>query len=106
MKRAVSFVSPVLAGVLAAGLLAGCGAAKIGKTEFADLCTKRMGSAEKCGCYADNVEKALSPEQFSKVASGAHQLRDVSGSTWIPNTVTSDATVSEALNAATTACFT
>jgi hypothetical protein len=102
MKRPVSFVSLVLA----AGLLAGCGAQAVGKSEFAELCTKRMGSADKCSCYADTVEKGLTPELFTRVANGAHQMRNMAGSEWIPSTVTSDEAVSAVLAEATSACFT
>lgn len=102
MKRPVSFVSLVLA----AGLMAGCGAQAAGKAEFAEVCTERIGSAEKCACYTDSVEKGLSPELFSRVATGAHQMRDMAGSDWIPATVTKEPAISAALAEATTACFT
>lgn len=101
MKRPVSLVPFVLA----AGLLAGCGGAKAGKAEFAQICAKRMASVEKCGCYVDSIEKALTPEQFATLAEGAHQNRDFAGAGWLPVKVQSDQAIAGALTAATTACF-
>jgi hypothetical protein len=92
--------------VLAASLTAGCGAAKVGKTEFAEACAERIGSTEKCGCYADSVEQALSPEQFQTLASGVHSMRDMAGSEWIPARVRNDAAINSAINDATAACLT
>lgn len=106
MKRRVSFVSLAPAAcILALGLASGCDGAKPDKAEFAQLCSKHMGSAEKCGCYADTLQKGLTPDQFGKVMTGAHDMRDISGSDWIPATVRSDAAISEALSTATTTCF-
>jgi hypothetical protein len=101
MKRPVSFVSLVLA----FGLAASCGATKIDKAEFAQLCAKRMGSAEKCGCYADNVQKALTPELFDKVALAVHETKDLGGTDWIPESVRRDETINAALGEAMKTCF-
>ncbi len=101
MKHPVSFV-PL---VLAAGLLAGCGAAKAGKEEFAQVCAKRMGNVQKCGCYVDSVQKELTPEQFAVLAEGAHQNREFAGEGWLPAKVQSDEAISTALTNATTQCF-
>lgn len=83
----------------------GCSAEDVGKDEFAGICAKRMGSAEKCGCYVDTIEKTLSPDQFAALAKGAHQNRDYSGADWIPNTVRSDPAIGDALSVATQTCF-
>lgn len=90
---------------LALVLVGGCAADAAGKDEFAGVCTQRMGSAEKCSCYVDTIEKSLSPDQFAALAQGAHANRDYSGASWIPNTLRADPVISEALSEATQMCF-
>jgi hypothetical protein len=84
-------------------LAAGCGAAKAGKAELAQVCAERMGSQAKCGCYVDSIEKDLTPEQFATVAQGAFDNRRMGE--MVPASLMSDATISSVLASATTACF-
>jgi hypothetical protein len=86
-------------------LIAGCGDGDAGKEEFASVCAQRLGSAEKCGCYVDAIEQALSPEQFATVVQGVHNNRDSPGADWIPNSVRTDPVVSSALSDASQSCF-
>ncbi len=103
MKRPVSFIASI---TLPLVLIAGCAAeAAAGKDEFASVCQKRLRSAEKCACYVESVEKALSAEQFARVAHGAHQNRDYSGADWVPHSIRSEREISSALDDATRACF-
>jgi len=101
MKRPVSLVASLL---MVGTLAAGCGAAKAGKAELAQVCTDRMGSQIKCGCYVDSIEKALTPEQFAQVAQGAFENRRMSG--MMPAALMSDPSIGGAIADATTACFT
>lgn len=102
MKRPVSLLASL--GV-SLGFLAACAAEAAGKDELSSVCQQRMRSAEKCACYVDNVEKALSAEQFAAVAHGAHENRTYSGADWVPNSVRRDQVVSAALDDATRTCF-
>jgi hypothetical protein len=100
MKRPVSLVASLLmVGMLAAG----CGAAKAGKAELAQVCAERMGSQTKCACYVDSIEKDLTPEQFAAVAQGAFDNRRMTG--MVPTSMMSDPTIGGVLASATTACF-
>jgi hypothetical protein len=103
MKRPVSLVASLVSAVI---LVSGCGAAKVGKTEFADICMKRMGNQQaKCSCYVDTIQASLTPEQFTTLVQGAYEVRDLGGSSWLPAKVQSDPTISDALNKGTKACF-
>lgn len=102
MKRPVSLFVPI---ALSVGLLAACGAEAAGKDEFASICQKRMKSVEKCACYVDSIEQALSDDQFARLAQGAHQNRDYAGADWVPHSVRSEPAISQALDEATSACF-
>lgn len=102
MKRPVSFVASLSVSL---GFLAACGAEAAGKEELANVCQQRMRSADKCACYIDSIEKALSAEQFARVASGAHDNRTYSGADWVPNSVRRDQVVNAALDDATRTCF-
>ena len=64
MKRPVSLLASL---ALALGV-AGCSAAAAGKTEVAGVCSSKMGSETKCACFADTLEKSLTPEEFGQVA--------------------------------------
>lgn len=103
MKRPVSLLASFTAGL---ALLGACAAEAAGKDEFAGICAKRMGSVEKCGCYVDSIEKTLTPEQFARLAKGAHQNREYSGADWLPNTLRAEPAINDALNEATQVCFT
>lgn len=105
MKRHVSFVPVSVAVLIAACFAAGCDDAKPDKSEFASICSKHMGSSQKCGCYADSLEKSLPADQFGKVLAGVHDVKDLGGSDWIPPTVRDDGPISQALSSARIACF-
>jgi hypothetical protein len=101
MKRPVSLVASLL---MVGTLAAGCGAAKAGKAELAQVCADRMGSQPKCACYVDSIEKGLSPEQFAQVAQGAFDNRRMSG--MVPSPLMADPAIGSVLADATTSCFT
>lgn len=103
MKRPVSLLASLGLGL---AMLGACAAEAAGKDEFAGICAKRMGSVEKCGCYVDSIEKTLSPDQFARLAKGAHQNRDYSGADWLPSSIRMEPAISDALSTATQTCFT
>ncbi|MDZ4759546.1 MAG: hypothetical protein SGJ21_00550 [Alphaproteobacteria bacterium] len=103
MKRPVSIVASLLA---FSSVLSACGASAAGKTEFTEVCLSRMGnSQEKCGCYVSSIEAALTPEQFARLAKAAHDNRQYSGSSWLPQSVHADTEISDALSSATATCL-
>lgn len=65
MKRPVSLVASLL---LALGIAGACSAAAAGKPQIASACSSKMGSQTKCACFADALEKGLTPEEFGTVA--------------------------------------
>jgi hypothetical protein len=101
MERPVSLVASLL---MVGMLVAACSGAKAGKAELAQVCTDRMGSQTKCGCYVDSIEKGLTPEQFAQVAQGAFDNRRMSG--MVPAPLMADPSIGGAIADATTACFT
>ena len=75
MKRPVSVVASLL---LAMGTLSACGAAA-GKTQVTAVCGTKMGSDAKCTCFADALEKGLTPEEFATVAKGIDDNKNFAG---------------------------
>lgn len=100
MKRPVSLVASLL---LTLGVAGACSAAAAGKPQMAEACSSKMGSAKGCACFADNMEKALSPEEFGQVAQAMY---DNKSSDMMPGRLGSDAKISGAFSQATMACFT
>ena len=101
MKRRVSLVASL---ILVGTMTAGCGAAKADKSDLAEACQARMGSAANCGCYVDSIEQALSPELFAQVAQGAADNRRMSG--MLHEHLMSQVAVRDALATAAKSCFT
>lgn len=100
MKRPVSLVASLL---LTLGVAGACSAAAAGKPQMAEACSSKMGSAQGCACFADNMEKALSPEQFGQAAQAMFDNKK--SSNMMPSTLGSDAKISDAFTQATMACF-
>jgi hypothetical protein len=65
MKRPVSLVASLF---LTLGVVGACSAAAAGKPQVTSACTAKMGSETKCACFADALEKGLTPEEFGTVA--------------------------------------
>lgn len=99
MKRPVSLVASLL---LTLGVAGACSAAAAGKPQMAEACSSKMGSAKGCACFADNMEKALSPEEFGQAAQAMY---DNKTSNMMPSTLGADAKISGAFSEATMACF-
>lgn len=99
MKRPVSLVASL---VLVLGI-AGCSAAAAGKPQIAGACTSKMGSEQGCACFADALEKALTPEEFGQVAKAMDDNKRFSD--MMPGSVSSDAKLASAFTEATQSCF-
>lgn len=99
MKHSVSLLASL---TMALGVAA-CGAAAAGKPEVAGACTTKMGSETKCACFADALEKNLTPEEFSEVAT-AMEANKLS-SAMLPNNLTAKEKISEIFTQATMSCF-
>lgn len=99
MKRPVSLVASLLLTIGAAGA---CSAAAAGKPQMAEACSSKMGSAKGCACFAETLEKNLSPEEFGQVAQAMY---DNKSSDMMPGNLGSDAKISGAFSEATMACF-
>jgi hypothetical protein len=68
---------------------------------------ERMGGVqEKCDCYVASIEQALPPDQFARLAQGAHDNRNYAGADWLPNDVSRVPAISTALHQATVSCLT
>ncbi len=100
MKRPVSLVASLL---LTIGVAGACSAAAAGKPQMAEACSSKMGSAKGCACFADNLEKALSPEEFGQVAQAMYDNKK--SSNMMPSNIGSNDKISGAFSQATMACF-
>ncbi|RYG38187.1 MAG: hypothetical protein EON93_02500 [Burkholderiales bacterium] len=100
MKRPVSLVASLL---LTLGVTAACSAAAAGKPQMAEACSSKMGSQTGCACFADTMEKTLSPEEFGQVAQAMYDNKK--SSNMMPGNLASDAKISGAISEATMACF-
>jgi hypothetical protein len=104
MKLRVSLGASLL---FAAAALAACGGKPPGKADLAQACMERMGGVqEKCDCYVASIEQALPPDQFARLAQGAHDNRNYAGADWLPNDVSRVPAISTALHQATVSCLT
>lgn len=99
MKRPVSLLASL---ALALGV-AGCSAAAAGKTEVAGVCSSKMGSETKCACFADTLEKSLTPEEFGQVATAMEANRH--SSAMLPNNLSSNTKIADLFTQATMSCF-
>lgn len=99
MKRPVSLVASL---VLALGLV-GCSAAAAGKPQIASACSSKMGSETKCGCFADALEKGLTPEEFGTVAKAIDD--NARFSELVPTSIHDNAKFAAVINEASSACF-
>ncbi len=99
MKRPVSLVASLL---LALTTISGCGAAA-GKPQLTEACNAKMSSAQKCTCFADTLEKGLTPEEFGKVAQAIDDNKRFSE--LVPGSVLKDVKLSSAITEASLACF-
>ncbi len=100
MKRPVSLVASLL---LTLGMV-GCSAAAAGKPQLAEACSSKMGSEKGCACFADAMEKNLTPEEFGQVAQAMFDNKK--SSSMMPANLDSDPRISGAFSEATMACFT
>jgi hypothetical protein len=100
MKRPVSLVASLL---LALTTIGGCGAAAAGKPQLTEACNAKMGSVQKCTCFADTLEKGLTPEEFGKIAQAIDDNKRFSE--LVPGSLLKDAKLSSAITEASLACF-
>ncbi len=99
MKRPVSVVASLL---LAMGTLSACGAAA-GKTQVTAVCGTKMGSDAKCTCFADALEKGLTPEEFATVAKGIDDNKNFAG--LLPTNLGDNPKISSVIAEASASCF-
>jgi hypothetical protein len=99
MKRPVSVVASL---VLALGTLSACGAAA-GKPQVTEVCGTKMGSDTKCTCFADALEKGLTPEEFASVAKGIEDNKDFAG--LLPTNLSDNPKISGVVAEASQSCF-
>ncbi len=100
MKRPVSFVVSL---VLILGTSA-CGGAAAGKPQIAEACSSKMGSEQGCACFADALEKSLTPEEFGQVAKAMDDNKRFSD--MLPSNLNNDAKITGVFAEATRSCFT
>lgn len=100
MKRPVSLVASL---VLALGISGACSAAAAGKPQIASACTTKMGSETKCACFADALEKGLTPEEFGTVAKAVDD--NARSSELLPANLHNDPKIASVVGDATRACF-
>ncbi len=99
MKRPVSGVALL---VLALGALSACGAAA-GKPQVTAVCGDKMGSDAKCACFADALEKGLTPEEFATVAKGIDDNKSFAG--LLPTNLSDNPKFSGVVAEASQSCF-
>jgi hypothetical protein len=99
MKHPVSLLASL---AMALGVAA-CSAAAAGKPEVAGACSSKMGSETKCACFADALEKNLTPEEFGQVAT-AMEANKLS-SAMLPNNLSTNEKISGVFTQATMSCF-
>jgi hypothetical protein len=87
----------------AAGTLLACNAAAVGKPEVTAVCNTKMGSSAKCACFADALEKALTPEEFTAVAQGVEANKSYAG--LLPGNLSDDPKIGAVVADASQTCF-
>jgi len=100
MKRPVSLVASL---VLALGISGACSAAVVGKPQITSACSTKMGSEPKCVCFADALEKGLTPEEFATVAKAIDD--NARFSELLPATLHNDPKIASVVGEATRSCF-
>jgi hypothetical protein len=83
--------------------MAACSAAAAGKPQVAEVCTSKMGSEQKCACFADAVEQGLTPEEFATVAKGVDDNRRFNG--LLPANLADDPKIGAVVAQASNSCL-